>query len=39
MDQGELPADRSEARCVTRMAKSFTIVDGELYKHAASGVL
>jgi hypothetical protein len=39
MDQGELPADRSEARRVTRMAKSFTIVDGELYKHAASGVL
>jgi hypothetical protein len=39
MDRGELPLDRFEARRITRMAKSFTIVDGELYKHAASGVL
>jgi hypothetical protein len=39
MDQGELPPDRSEARRVARMAKSFTIVDSELYKHATSGVL
>jgi ribonuclease HI len=39
IDQGELPSDRSEARRIARMAKSFTLVDGELYKHAASGVL
>jgi hypothetical protein len=39
MDRGELPPDRSEARRIARMAKSFTIVDGELYKRAASGVL
>jgi hypothetical protein len=39
MDQGELPSDQSEARRVARMAKSFTLVDGELYKRAASGVL
>jgi ribonuclease HI/transposase InsO family protein len=39
MDRGELPSDRSEARCIARMAKSFTLVDGELYKRAASGVL
>jgi hypothetical protein len=39
MDRGELPSDRSEARHITRMAKSFTLVDGELYKRAASGVL
>jgi hypothetical protein len=39
MDQGELPSDRSEARRVARMAKSSTLVDGELYKRAASGVL
>jgi hypothetical protein len=39
MDRGELPSDRSEARCVARMAKSFTLVDSELYKCAASGVL
>jgi hypothetical protein len=39
MDRGELPSDRSEARRVARMAKSFTLVDGELYKRAASGIL
>jgi ribonuclease HI len=39
MDRGELPSDRFEARRITRMAKSFTLVDGELYKRAASGVL
>jgi hypothetical protein len=39
MDQGELPSDRSEARRIARMAKSFTLVDGELYKRAMSGVL
>jgi ribonuclease HI len=39
MDRGELPADRSEARRVARMAKSFDLVDGELYKRAASGIL
>jgi hypothetical protein len=39
MDRGELPLDRSEARRIARMAKSFTLVDGELYKRATSGVL
>jgi hypothetical protein len=39
MDRWELPSDRSEARRIARMAKSFTVVDGELYKRAASGVL
>jgi hypothetical protein len=39
MDRGELPSDRSEARRIARMAKSFTLVDGELYKCAASGIL
>jgi hypothetical protein len=39
MDRGELPLDRSEASRITRMAKSFTINDGELYKRATSGVL
>jgi hypothetical protein len=39
MDQGELPPDRSEARRIARMAKSSTLVDVELYKRAASGVL
>jgi ribonuclease HI len=39
MDRGELPSDRSEARRIARMAKSFTLVDDELYKRAVSGVL
>jgi hypothetical protein len=32
MDRGELPSDRSEAKCIARMARTFTLVDGELYK-------
>jgi hypothetical protein len=32
IDQGELPSDRSEGRRISRKAKSFTIIDGELYK-------
>jgi hypothetical protein len=39
MDRGELPSDRSEARRIARMAKSFTLVDGELYKRATSSIL
>jgi ribonuclease HI len=39
MDRGELPSDRSKARRIARMAKSFVLVDGELYKRATSGVL
>jgi ribonuclease HI len=39
MDQGELPSDRSEAKRIARMAKSFALVDGELYKRAASCIL
>jgi hypothetical protein len=32
MDRGELSSNRSEARRIARMAKSFALVDGELYK-------
>jgi hypothetical protein len=39
IDRGELPSDRTEARRITRKAKSFSVIDGELYKCAASGVL
>jgi hypothetical protein len=39
LDRGELPSDWSEARRIARMAKSFTLVDGELYKRAAFGIL
>jgi hypothetical protein len=39
MDRGELPSDRFEARRIARMAKSFALVDSELYERAASGIL
>jgi transposase InsO family protein len=39
MDRGELPSERSEARRIARMAKSFALIDGELYKRAASDIL
>jgi hypothetical protein len=39
MARGELPSDWAEARRIARMAKSFALVDSELYKRAASGIL
>jgi hypothetical protein len=39
MARGKLPSERSEAMRIARMAKSFALVDGELYKRAASGIL
>jgi hypothetical protein len=39
MDRGELPSERSKSRRIARMAKSFALIDGELYKRAASGIL
>jgi hypothetical protein len=39
MDRVELPSDRSEARRIAGMSKSFTLIDDELYKRAASGIL
>jgi hypothetical protein len=39
MARRELTSNRTEARHIARMAKSFTLVDGELYKRAASGIL
>jgi hypothetical protein len=39
MDRGELPSDRTKVMRITRKAKSFTVIDGELYKRAASGIL
>jgi hypothetical protein len=39
IDRGELPSHRFEAKRIARKAKSFTIIDGELYKRAASNVL
>jgi ribonuclease HI len=37
--RGEIPADRAAARRIARMAKSFALVNAELYKRAASGIL
>jgi hypothetical protein len=34
-----LPVDKMEARRITRRAKSFTLIEGELYKRSATGVL
>jgi hypothetical protein len=39
MARGELPTDRAAARRIARMAKSFALVDYELYQRAASGIL
>jgi hypothetical protein len=39
MDRGELLSDQSEAIRIARIAKSFTLVDAELYKRATSGIL
>jgi hypothetical protein len=39
MARGELPSDRAAARHIARMAKSFALVDSELYKRATSGIL
>jgi hypothetical protein len=39
IDWGELPSDRIEARRIARKAKSFTMIDRELYKRIPSGIL
>jgi hypothetical protein len=33
------PSDQTEARRIARRAKSFVLIDGELYKREASGIL
>ena len=39
MIRGILPSDRAQARRLTRRAKSFALIDDELYKRNPSGVL
>jgi len=34
-----LPPDQAEARRVARRAKTFVLLDGEMYKHSPSGIL
>jgi hypothetical protein len=37
--EGKLPSDQIEARHITRQAKAFFLIDGELYKQGAAGIL
>ena len=39
MIRGVLPSDRAQARRIARRAKSFVLIDDELYKRSPSGVL
>ncbi|CAO2152204.1 unnamed protein product [Urochloa humidicola] len=39
INQGGLPSDRIEARRIARRAKSFVVIDGELYRRSTSGIL
>ena len=39
MIRGVLPSDRTQARCIARWAKSFVLIDDELYKRSPSGVM
>jgi hypothetical protein len=37
--EGKLPPDQTEARRIARRAKAFILIDGELYKRGAAGIL
>ncbi|XP_039818801.1 uncharacterized protein LOC120681372 [Panicum virgatum] len=39
INRGVLPSDRAQARRIARRAKSFILIDDELYKRSPSGVL
>ena len=39
INRGVLPSDRAQARCIARRAKSFVVIDRELYKRSPSDVL
>ena len=39
MIRGVLPSNRAQARCLARWAKSFILIDNDLYKRSPSGVL
>jgi hypothetical protein len=36
--RGVLPSDHAQARRIARRAKSFALIDRELYKHSPSGI-
>jgi ribonuclease HI len=37
--EGKLPPDQTEARRIARRAKSFVLLEGDLYRRSASGIL
>jgi hypothetical protein len=37
--EGKLSSDQTEARRIARRAKAFVLIDGELYKRGAAGIL
>jgi hypothetical protein len=37
--EGKLPPDQTEARRIARRAKAFVLIDNELYKRGAAGIL
>jgi hypothetical protein len=39
MIRGALPSDRAQARRIARPAKSFVLIDDELYKRSPLGIL
>jgi ribonuclease HI len=39
LERVKLPSGRTEARRIARRAKSFTVINGELYKHSSSGIM
>ena len=39
MIRGVLPSNRAQARCLTRRAKSFVLIDNKLYKRSPSGIM
>ena len=39
MVRGILPSKRAQAQCLARWAKSFVLINNELYKRSPSGVL
>ena len=39
MIRGVLPSDHAQARCIAWRAKSFVLIDDELYKRSPSSVL
>ena len=39
MIRGILPSDRAQARRLVRRAKSFVLINDELYKHSPSSIL